>query len=197
MSLFSPKQYIYMRVALIVAIGLSCTILLACACFWWTTYSEACVANRCYLIQSTNDKDRQKKVAETLDTLYTKAKRVLSHLQASDPQDMRTTRLQTVLEDHKHLREVEKHYVGAAYTVGKKTISVCVPEESFNMNTAFLVYTHEISHAINKSYGHDAAFWETFAWLLRAASRSGEYVRTDYVSSPTSFCGQTISSNVD
>lgn len=186
-----------MKTLLLCAVGLSCTILLICAYFWWTTYSEACVADRCYIVQHTTDKDRQQKVAQTLDTLYSKARGVLRHLQASQPDDLRTARLQTVLEDHKHLREVEKQYVGAAYTAGKKTISVCVPEETFNMNTAFLVYTHEISHAINKSYGHDPAFWETFAWLLRAASRSGEYVRTDYVSSPTTFCGQTISTNID
>ena len=186
-----------MRVVFISIFVILCVMVLSSACFWWMMYSEACVAGRCYIVQSTDDKERQKTVAQTLDTLYLKAIAVLRHLESSQPNDRRTAKLQAVLENHRHLREVERQYVGAAYTAGKKTISVCVPEETFNMNTAFLVYTHEISHAINDSYGHDTAFWATFSWLLRAASQAGEYVKTDYMASPTTFCGQTISSNID
>lgn len=78
----------------------------------------------------------------------------------------------------------------SAYTENKSTIYMCMKDENgkyYAMNTLVYVSLHEISHVLNKSYGHDDSFKKIFSDLLKRAQMVGIYNPAQPI--PNSYCG--------
>lgn len=79
----------------------------------------------------------------------------------------------------------------SAYTENKSVIYMCVKDphngQYYSMNTLVYVSLHEISHMLNKTYGHNADFKNIFSNLLKKAEAVGIY--NPSIPIPNSYCG--------
>jgi hypothetical protein len=64
-----------------------------------------------------------------------------------------------------------------------------------DFNTLLFVNLHELSHMLDKQYGHLDTFWRGFAFILREAHEIGLYTPIDYSRTPVNYCGLDINSN--
>jgi len=64
-----------------------------------------------------------------------------------------------------------------------------------DMNTLIFVSLHELSHLMDKQYGHEKSFWDSFKKILNSATELGLYVPVRYKDHPQSYCGMIIKSN--
>lgn len=64
-----------------------------------------------------------------------------------------------------------------------------------DFNTLVFVNLHELSHMLDKNYGHNASFWTSFKFILCEAVSLGLYNPVDYKKYPVSYCGIKITSN--
>lgn len=83
----------------------------------------------------------------------------------------------------------------AAFSRGKKALFVCVWDKrsqrlESDANARYILL-HELAHIANETYGHDAAFWSTFAALLEMAEDLGAYAHAEHEPEKT-FCGHRI-----
>lgn len=64
-----------------------------------------------------------------------------------------------------------------------------------DINTLTFVTLHEISHIMNKHWGHGFEFWEVFRFILRNGIECGIYTPVDYSLNPVEYCGMMIDSS--
>jgi hypothetical protein len=65
-------------------------------------------------------------------------------------------------------------------------------ESLVDENVMMFVALHEFGHVCNETIGHDASFWQTFAWLLKEAEALNLYRYTDFAAHPVNYCGVHI-----
>jgi len=67
--------------------------------------------------------------------------------------------------------------------------------EFHDMNTLIFVNLHELSHLLDREYGHNKSFWHGFQTVLKAAVELGLYKPVNYYKNPANYCGLMIHSN--
>lgn len=100
-----------------------------------------------------------------------------------------------VLSEH-----TPKTTVNTSYVLNKgDLIKLCLRDKNtgnfHDMNTLIFVNLHELSHLLDKEYGHNKSFWYGFQTVLNEAVELGLYIPVNYSKHPTTYCGMTIHSN--
>lgn len=93
-----------------------------------------------------------------------------------------------------------KTTVNTSYVLNKgDQIKLCLrsPKNGkiHDFQTLLFVNLHELSHLLDRQYGHNDTFWDSFKILLHEARSIGVYNPIDYEKYPTTYCGITIASN--
>lgn len=100
-----------------------------------------------------------------------------------------------VLSEH-----VPETNVNTSYVVNKgDLIKLCLRSKKtgqfHDINTLTFVNLHELSHLLDKEYGHNKSFWRGFRTVLKEAELLGLYTPVDYSKKPKPYCGMTIESS--
>ena len=90
--------------------------------------------------------------------------------------------------------------VNTSYVLNKgDLIKLCLRDqktgEFHDMNTLIFVNLHELSHLLDRAYGHNKSFWYGFQTVLKEAVELGLYKPVDYNKHPVNYCGMQIHSS--
>lgn len=90
-------------------------------------------------------------------------------------------------------------YTSMTINKGEKLI-LCIRQNDktfVDRNTILYVAIHELGHIMTyNETGHTTLFWNNFRLLLQEAIEIGIYIRKDYDSQPTDYCGIKITSSI-
>jgi hypothetical protein len=89
-------------------------------------------------------------------------------------------------------------YTSYSQNKGEKIV-VCLRQTDDTFvakNELMYVVIHELGHLSTNEIGHTPGFWSNFKWLLQRAIDYGLYKYVDYASSPSPYCGISITSSV-
>lgn len=97
-----------------------------------------------------------------------------------------------VLQEH-----IPRTTINTSYVLNKgDLIKLCLRSpktgEFHDFNTLVFVNLHELSHLLDREYGHNISFWTSFKFILTTAAELGLYVPIDYSKNPTQYCGIII-----
>lgn len=100
-----------------------------------------------------------------------------------------------VLQEH-----TPRGTTNTSYVVNKgDLIKLCLRDPTtkqfHDFNTLLFVNLHELSHLLDREYGHGRSFWTGFKWVLKEAHEIGLYKPVNYRKSPVKYCGIMITSN--
>jgi hypothetical protein len=100
-----------------------------------------------------------------------------------------------VLTEH-----IPKGTTNTSYVINKgDIIKLCLRSplnrELHDFNTLTFVNLHELSHLLDKKYGHGATFWSGFKIILENAVELGLYHPVNYSKTPTYYCGMYITNS--
>lgn len=100
-----------------------------------------------------------------------------------------------VLSEH-----IPRTTMNTSYVLNKgDLIKLCLRNrktgEFHDMNTLIFVNLHELSHLLDREYGHKKSFWRGFQTVLREAVELGLYKPVNYSKNPANYCGMMIHSN--
>ena len=138
--------------------------------------------------------------ADLLATVTMKLKKLVAHLEKTQPKDPRTERLVANF-DPKKIIEILPTSSFTAYSENKgQKLAFCTTttkrgSKLIDENTLTFVGIHELGHIATKSYGHGEEFWHNFKFLLQNAVQKGLYTPVDYKKQPISYCGMSINDN--
>lgn len=85
-----------------------------------------------------------------------------------------------------------------SYSVNKgEAVHLCLRqrtegEQLVNENVMIFVAIHEMAHAMTRTVGHDASFWNNFGFLLEQAEAIGVYQYVNFAAHPVAYCGVKI-----
>ena len=100
-----------------------------------------------------------------------------------------------ILEEHVPLTTKNTSYV---LNKGDE-VKICLRDKKtgkiHDFNTLVFVNLHELSHMLDRNYGHNSSFWTSFKFILCEAVALGLYKPVDYRKHPTSYCGIKITSS--
>lgn len=154
-----------------------------------TVYFTSSVNGRKYMVRRAPD---AAKVADRLavleSTLHTFLARGLE-LVPGDP------RLESIRAKWDGTLSETEAFEDVAFTVDKRSVSVCLRDSQGNLeplNNSLFVLFHELAHVCNQSYGHDAAFWDAFKFLLEVAEKVNVYRHDDHDSGASTYCGHPL-----
>lgn len=90
--------------------------------------------------------------------------------------------------------------VNTSYVLNKgDVIKLCLRNKKnggfHDFNTLTFVNLHELSHLLDRKYGHNPSFWTGFKLILTEAHGLGLYTPVDYLKTPVTYCGMQITSN--
>lgn len=147
-------------------------------------------------------RDRKKlhKAANLLARVTDRCKRLVRYMQSKHPDDKRTIQLVDNFNP-KNISETLPTSELEAYSENKgEKIAFCLNKNSktgvadklIDVETLTFVAIHELSHLMTESVGHKQEFWENFKFLLQNAKEAGIHHPVNYKSSPTDYCGMTI-----
>lgn len=88
-----------------------------------------------------------------------------------------------------------------SYSVNKgEEIVFCLRSKKNNsyhdLNILMYVVLHEISHVACPEYGHTQLFKDIFAFFAKVAVEQSLYTKIDFKSTPTEYCGLTITESI-
>jgi hypothetical protein len=100
-----------------------------------------------------------------------------------------------VLSEH-----IPRSTVNTSYVLNKgDLIKLCLRDpntgEFHEFNTLVFVNLHELSHLLDREYGHNVGFWKGFKTILQEATEIGVYKPVNYNKHPAKYCGLTITNN--
>ena len=100
-----------------------------------------------------------------------------------------------VLQEH-----TPRSTVNTSYVLNKgDLIKLCLRDQTtgefHDFDTLLFVNLHELSHLLDKEYGHNNSFWTGFKFILKEAHSIGLYTPVDYETSPVGYCGIEINNN--
>ena len=64
-----------------------------------------------------------------------------------------------------------------------------------DFDTLMFVNLHEVSHLLDRQYGHSESFWTGFKFILTEAKLLGIYNPVNYDKTPVNYCGMVIRGN--
>jgi hypothetical protein len=91
-----------------------------------------------------------------------------------------------------------------SYTEDKARLVLCLREKEKNLNgehelhdinTIMFVVLHELSHMMNKEWGHPEGFWVLFKFMLLNAVEADVYQPVNYSLYPIRYCGLLLTYN--
>ena len=170
--------------------------------FAYTTYMndnlikiKSTVDNNEYFVQ---DKDDAAEAANLIAQIRKNLILLVEHLiKSHPPDDIRIILLKENFNPDA-LREVEDGSSYTSYSINKgEKIVLCLRNKDglVNINTMMFVCLHELAHVCNETIGHDAAFWDTFRWILEESINIGIYKKQKFEEHPEPYCGMIINSS--
>jgi len=149
---------------------------------------------------SVRDMPDKQHAADTMAKVRIKMNKLKIHLESTVPDKPQVKQLMRNFEAQAHrFIEATPDAENTSYTVNKgDSVHFCLrqreggDESLVNEDIVTFVAIHEMGHMITKTIGHDADFWNNFAWLLQEAERVGIYAHRDFRAHPVSYCGMKI-----
>ena len=155
------------------------------------------VDNQTYSVRDMPDKQ---KAADTMAKVRLKMNKLKIHLETTVPDKPQVQQLTRNFEAQAYrFTEATPDAEHTRYSVNKgEAVHFCLrqreggDESLVDEEIITFVALHEMGHMITKTIGHDADFWNNFAWLLQEAERIGIYKHRDFRAHPVSYCGMKI-----
>jgi hypothetical protein len=155
------------------------------------------VDNQTYTVRDMPDKQ---KAADTMAKVRLKMNKLKIHLETTVPDKPQVQQLTRNFEAQAYrFTEATPDAEHTSYSVNKgEAVHFCLrqreggDESLVDEEIITFVALHEMGHMITKTIGHDADFWNNFAWLLQEAERIGIYKHRDFRAHPVSYCGMKI-----
>jgi hypothetical protein len=152
------------------------------------------VDNQTYTVRDMPDKQ---KAADTMAKVRLKMNKLKIHLESTVPDKPQVQQLTRNFEAQAYrFTEATPDAEHTSYSVNKgEAVHFCLrqreggDESLVDEEIITFVALHEMGHMITKTIGHDADFWNNFAWLLQEAERIGIYKHRDFRAHPVSYCG--------
>ena len=141
------------------------------------------------------------KAADILAILNKKNEKLLSHLKEKykNSNKLDVDYLYENYDGDNLSENIPKNGENTSYVLNKgDAIKVCLRDKTgkfHNINTLTFVNLHELSHLLDKEYGHKKGFWRGFQTILDEAVNIGIYKPVDYKKTPVDYCGIQIYSN--
>lgn len=100
-----------------------------------------------------------------------------------------------VLSEH-----IPRTTVNTSYVLNKgDMIKICLRDPQtkifHDFQTIVFVNLHELSHLLDREYGHNISFWRGFKTILEEAVELGLYKPVDYHRYPVKYCGIIINNS--
>jgi hypothetical protein len=155
------------------------------------------VDNQTYTVRDMPDKQQ---AADTMAKVRLKMNKLKIHLETTVPDKPQVQQLTRNFEAQAYrFTEATPDAEHTSYSVNKgEAVHFCLrqreggDESLVDEEIITFVALHEMGHMITKTIGHDADFWNNFAWLLQEAERIGIYKHRDFRAHPVSYCGMKI-----
>lgn len=185
----------------------SIIVLLCLIVYFWlyyvpSSYVKSSIDNKYYLVQDRADKQE---VADTLAYIRRNIKILTKNMMKTAPEKYKpyVERLDKKL-NHVVITENIKDFYYTSYSVNKgEQLVFCMRSrktptinKKHDINLMMYVVLHEISHIACPEYGHGKLFKEIFKYITESAISLGIYVPIDFKSSPTEYCGMTITDSI-
>jgi hypothetical protein len=140
--------------------------------------------------------------SDILAILNEKNKKLLSHLKEKYKNSNKLD-VDYLYENYngENLSEnIPKEGENTSYVLNKgDAIKLCLRDKKtdkfHDINTLTFVNLHELSHLLDKDYGHKKGFWKGFQTVLDEAVDIGIYKPVNYKKKPVDYCGMQIYTN--
>jgi hypothetical protein len=161
------------------------------------TAVKSSIDGQTYMVRDMADKNR---AADTMAKVRLKMNKLKIHLEATSPDKPQVKQLTRNFEAQPdRFKEATPDAQHTSYSVNKgEAVHFCLrqregdDESIVDEEIITFVAIHEMGHMITKTIGHDADFWNNFAWLLQEAEKIGVYKHRDFRAHPVSYCGMKI-----
>jgi len=161
------------------------------------TSVKSSVDGNTYKVRDMPDKQ---KAADTMAKVRMKMNKLKVHLESTVPDKPQVKQLTRNFEAQPdRFKEATPDAEHTSYSVNKgEAVHFCLrqregdDESVVDEEIITFVAIHEMGHMITKTIGHDADFWNNFAWLLQEAEKIGIYKHRDFRAHPVSYCGMKI-----
>lgn len=148
------------------------------------------------------ERNKLKEASDLLASTTEKMKKLVKHLQETQPTKPEVQLLVKNFNPHK-IKEILPTSEYTAYSENKgEKIAFCLSSKSkedlnslIDANTLIFVALHEMAHLATKSIGHTSEFWENFRFLLKEADKIQIYKPVDYKKQNQEYCGMDIRDN--
>ena len=153
--------------------------------------------NTKYKVRESNNKELMKKKADYLATLDIKSLKVIKYMKENSIPDNEVADRLDNRYSKASLSETPINDNGAAYTINKGPICICIEKNGKfnNENDAFFVILHELAHVMSNSYGHGPEFKENFNVIVKVAVKLDLWKPSKYEEKPEDFCGVKITTS--
>jgi hypothetical protein len=149
---------------------------------------------------SVRDMPDKQQAADMMARVRLKMNKLKIHLESTVPDKPQVKQLTRNFEAQSYrFKEATPDAEHTSYSVNKgEAVHFCLrqregdDESIVDEEIITFVSIHEMGHMITKTIGHDADFWNNFAWLLQEAEKIGIYKHRDFKSHPVSYCGMKI-----
>ena len=149
---------------------------------------------------SVRDMPDKQQAADMMARVRLKMNKLKMHLESTVPDKPQVKQLTRNFEAQSYrFKEATPDAEHTSYSVNKgEAVHFCLrqregdDESIVDEEIITFVSIHEMGHMITKTIGHDADFWNNFAWLLQEAEKIGIYKHRDFKSHPVSYCGMKI-----
>jgi predicted metal-dependent hydrolase len=150
-----------------------------------------------YTVRDMQDKQV---AADTMAKVRLKMNKLKLHLESTVPDKQQVKQLTRNFEAQSYrFKEATPDAEHTSYSVNKgEEVHFCLrqreggDESLVDEEIITFVAIHEMGHMITKTVGHDADFWNNFAWLLQEAEKIHIYKHRDFRAHPVSYCGMKI-----
>jgi hypothetical protein len=157
---------------------------------------KSTVDGRSYKVRKLPD---SQEAANLLAKLRIRLQTLMDILEQKYPSKPQVIRLKkNFVPDPRRFLESTPDAKHTSYSVNKgESVHFCLRQRNGNEqlvdeNVMTFVALHEMAHMATESIGHDADFWNNFAWLLARAEENNLYKYTDFKAHPVLYCGVTI-----
>lgn len=170
-----------------------------------TVYVRSDVDGRSYLVQATPERQN---VANLLATIRQNMVSLTDRLYRAIGADRECAANRTFIKTlHERIgnatvREADRNTVETSYTINKgKQIVFCIRSRAegksvHSLNLMMYVALHEMAHVACPEFGHTELFNQIFNFLCRRAIAESMYVKIDFDSTPTEYCGMWIRESI-
>jgi hypothetical protein len=161
------------------------------------TSVKSSIDGQTYMVRDMADKQQ---AADIMAKVRIKMNKLKVHLESTVPDKPQVKQLTRNFEAQAYrFKEATPDAEHTSYSVNKgEAVHFCLrqregeDESIVDEEIITFVAIHEMGHMITKTIGHDADFWNNFAWLLQEAEKIGVYKHRDFKAHPVSYCGMKI-----